>query len=116
MTNKRRDTAVDALQVTNLLPFFALVLGGDSVAQKKPSPEPILQAARSFGVEATECVVVADTENDVRAGKAAGSRTVGVTWGYGARARLEAAGVDYLVETPDALPPLLRALTPSTAA
>jgi len=39
-----------------------------------------------------------------------------VTWGYGTRARLEAAGVDYLIETPDALAPLLRALTPSTAA
>src|SRR6266705_90606 len=46
----------------------------------------------------------------------AGARTIGVTWGYGTRARLEAAGVDYLIETPDALAPLFRALTPSTAA
>jgi phosphoglycolate phosphatase-like HAD superfamily hydrolase len=34
-------------------------------------------------------------------------------WGYGTRETLEAAGVDHLIETPDALPPLLRALTPS---
>ena len=114
VTNKRHDTAVEALRVTGLLPFFALVLGGDSVMRKKPSPDPVLQAAASLGVKPAECAVVGDTENDVRAGKAAGARSIGVTWGYGTRARLEAAGVNHLIETPDALPPLLRALTPST--
>ena len=115
VTNKRHDTAVEALRVTGLLPFFALVVGGDSVPHKKPAPDPVLQAAASLGVPPGDCAVVGDTEADVRAGKAAGARSIGVTWGYGTRARLEAAGVDYLIETPDALPPLLRALTPSTA-
>ena len=116
VSNKRRDTSVEALRATGLLPFFALVLGGDSVPRKKPAPDPILKAASALGVHPTECAIVGDTEVDVRAGKAAGARTVGVTWGYGTRARLEDAGVDYLIETPDALPALLRALTPSTAA
>src|SRR3989441_1638894 len=116
VTNKRHDTSVEALRVTGLLPFFVLVLGGDSVPRKKPAPDPILRAASGLDLEPPECAVVGDTENDVRAGKAAGARTIGVTLGYGTRARLEAAGVDYLIETPDALPPLLRALTPSTAA
>ncbi len=116
VTNKRRDTSIEALRVTGLLPFFALVLGGDSVPHKKPAPDPILRAASALGVQPAECAVVGDTENDVVAGKAAGARTVGVTWGYGTRGRLEAAGVDYLIDTPDALAPLLRALTPSTAA
>ncbi len=113
VTNKRRDTAVEALRIAGLLPFFAVVLGGDSAPRKKPSPDPVLQAAAKLGVDPRECVVVGDTENDVRAGKAAGARTIGVTWGYGTRVRLEAAGVDHLIETPDALPPLLRALTPN---
>jgi 2-phosphoglycolate phosphatase len=116
VTNKRRDTAVEALRVAGLLAFFVLVLGGDSVSRKKPSPEPVLQAAVGLSVQAAECAVVGDTENDVRAAKDAGALSIGVTWGYGTRARLEAAGVDYLIETPDALPPLLRALTPNRAA
>ena len=116
VTNKRHDTTVEALRVTGLLPVFALVLGGDSVPRKKPFPDPILQAAKALGVTPPESVVVGDTENDVRAAKEAGARSIGVTWGYGTRASLEAAGVDYLVETPEALPPLLRALTPSPAA
>src|SRR5256884_1211467 len=112
VTNKRHDTSVEALRVTGLLPFFALVVGGDSVPRKKPAPDPILRAASALGVQASECAVVGDTENDVRAGKAAGARTIGVTWGYGTRARLESAGGDYLIETPEALPALLRGLTP----
>ena len=110
VTNKRHDTTVEALRVTSLLPFFALILGGDSVPRKKPFPDPILQAAKGLGVTPAECVVVGDTENDVRAAKEAGARSIGVTWGYGTRTNLEAAGVDHLIETPEALPPLLRAL------
>jgi len=116
VTNKRHDTSVEALRATGLLPFFSLVLGGDSVPRKKPAPDPVLKAARTFGVSPSECVVVGDTENDVHSAKAAGARSIGVTWGYGTRATLEAAGVDHLIETPEALPPLLRALTPSKAA
>src|SRR3989475_13087544 len=78
VTNKRRDTSIEALRVTGLLPFFALVLGGDSVPHKKPAPDPVLRAASALGVAPTECAVVGDTENDVVAGKAEGDRPMGV--------------------------------------
>lgn len=115
VTNKRQDTTLRALRAAGLEGRFAVVLGGDSVPRKKPAPDPVLQAAQSLGVGTAACMVVGDTEVDVAAGRAAGAVTVGVTWGYGTRARLEEAGVAYLVEVPAALPPLLRALTPSTA-
>lgn len=116
VTNKRRETTVEALRVSDLLSFFNVVIGGDSAPRKKPAPDPILKAAEALGVRPPECAVVGDTDNDVIAAKAAGARAIGVTWGYGIRAALEAAGVDYLIEAPEALPPLIRALTPSTAA
>ncbi len=115
ITNKRRDTTLRAFRAAGLEGSFDVVLGGDSVTRKKPSPEPVREAASELHVDAAACAVVGDTENDVRAGRDAGAVTVGVTWGYGNRARLEDAGVDYLVEVPAALPPLLRALTPSRA-
>ncbi len=114
ITNKRADTTRDALRLAGLLDSFDLVLGGDSVRRKKPAPDPVLQVAESLHVPPAACAVVGDTENDVRSGRGAGAVTVGVTWGYGSRARLEEAGVGYLVETPAALPSLARALTPST--
>ncbi len=114
ITNKRRDTTLGALRAAGLDGPFDVVLGGDSVARKKPAPDPLVQAARELGLETAACAYVGDTEVDVRAGREAGTVTVGVTWGYATRARLEDAGVGYLIETPAALPPLLRALTPST--
>jgi 2-phosphoglycolate phosphatase len=116
VTNKRHNTTVEALRISGLLSSFALVLGGDSVPRKKPAPDPVLKAAEGLGVSPRECVLVGDTEVDVQAARQAGARSIGVTWGYGSRTSLEAAGVDHLIETPDALPPLIRALTPSTAA
>ncbi len=114
VTNKPQ-TATDAsLVAAGLRSRFAIVLGGDAVPRKKPAPEAIRFAADRLAVPPGDCLLVGDSEADVMAGKAAGARTVGVTWGYGTRQRLEAAGVDHLVETPEALPPLVRALTPST--
>jgi len=114
ITNKRRDTTAEALRLAGLYDRFAVILGGDSVTRKKPSPDPVLEAAEILKIPVGSCAVVGDTENDVRAGRQAGAVTIGVTWGYGSRARLEEAGVGYLIEAPAALPPLVRALTPST--
>lgn len=116
VTNKRQATAVTSLRAAELLPLIPIVVGGDSVPRKKPAPDPIVKAAAALGLSTGECAVVGDTEVDVRAAKEAKARSIGVLWGYGTRERLEAAGVDHLIETPEALPPLLRALTPSTAA
>lgn len=114
ITNKAQAAADASLEAAGLRGRFALVLGGDAVPRKKPHPEAVRFAAARLGVPVGACAIVGDSEADVLAGKAAGARTVGVTWGYGTRQRLEAAGVDHLVEVPAALPPLLRALTPST--
>jgi len=115
VTNKRTETARLALDLAGLLTAFTAVVGGDATQRKKPAPDPVRRAAALLGLDPTACALVGDTENDVLAGKVAGARTVGVTWGYGGRRRLEAAGVDFLIEAPEALEPLLRALTPSTA-
>jgi phosphoglycolate phosphatase len=113
ITNKRQDTTMEALRLGGIDGRFGVILGGDSVSHKKPAPDSVVQAAQALHVSVEACAVVGDTENDVRSGREAGAVTIGVTWGYGTRARLEGVGVRFLVETPAALPPLVRALTPS---
>ena len=51
--------------------------------------------------------MVGDRRSDIVAGQAVGTRTVGVLWGYGSRAELEAAGADVLLEHPRQLLELL---------
>ena len=114
VTNKATDSAREALRVAGLEDRFRAIVGGDATPRKKPAPDPMLRAAEVLQVPPDACLVVGDTENDVRAGRAAGARTVGVTWGYGSRRALEEARAHFLIEAPAALPPLVRALTPNT--
>jgi phosphoglycolate phosphatase len=58
------------------------VVSGDTVAERKPHPLPLLHAARLIGVEAMRCVYVGDAEPDVQAGRAAGMTTVVAAYGY----------------------------------
>ncbi|MGA7826461.1 MAG: phosphoglycolate phosphatase [Geobacteraceae bacterium] len=83
--------------------FFARVIGADSLAERKPSPEPLLKVLRELGVPPERAVMVGDSINDIAAGQAAGVATIGCTFGYGDMAEIEDA--DLLI---DSLPELLK--------
>ena len=51
------------------------------------------------GLQADEIVMIGDTEHDIKFGKAAGVRTIAVTWGAAPIERLEAYGPDAIVST-----------------
>jgi len=83
--------------------FFDCVIGADSLAERKPSPEPLLKVLRDLGVPPERAVMVGDSINDIAAGQAAGMATIGCTFGYGELAEIEDA--DFLI---DSLPELLK--------
>jgi N-acetyl-D-muramate 6-phosphate phosphatase len=58
------------------------VVSGDTVAERKPHPLPLLHAAAVSGVEPGHCVYVGDAERDIVAGRAAGMQTIVAAYGY----------------------------------
>ena len=60
----------------------ACAVSGDTLAERKPHPLPLLHAARLVGVEPERCVYVGDAERDIQAGRAAGMTTVVAAYGY----------------------------------
>jgi phosphoglycolate phosphatase len=58
------------------------VVSGDTVAERKPHPLPLLHAAALIGVPPARCVYVGDAERDIQAGRAAGMTTVIAAYGY----------------------------------
>ena len=60
----------------------AAVVGGDTLAQRKPDPAPVLHACTLAGVEPGRCVYVGDDPRDIVAGRAAGLYTIAAGWGY----------------------------------
>ncbi len=56
-TNKPYDSTLALLEGLGLLAHFAVILGGDSLPQREPSPEPLLQAAQHCGCAIGACLV-----------------------------------------------------------
>ncbi|ODT69742.1 MAG: hypothetical protein ABS75_15850 [Pelagibacterium sp. SCN 63-23] len=70
----------------------------------KPHPGMMLRAMEETGVAKADTVIIGDTTYDMDMGKAAGTRTIGVTWGYHSADDLRGAGADLLVDNYADLP------------
>jgi len=60
----------------------ACAVSGDTVAERKPHPLPLLHAAGLVGTAPETCVYVGDAERDIQAGRAAGMQTLVAAYGY----------------------------------
>ncbi len=109
VTNKPKSFTDQILAGLGIAGRFGLVLGADSTPRRKPDPMPILLAMEKLGASAPETLVVGDSDTDVVAGKAAGARTCGVTYGIGDLDVLRASAPDCLI---DRFADLIRVIRP----
>lgn len=82
VTNKPGYLTEPLLQQLNLRSRCACVVSGDTIAQRKPHPQPLLHAVSLIPALAKRAIYVGDAERDIVAGKAAGMRTVAALYGY----------------------------------
>jgi phosphoglycolate phosphatase len=107
VTAKPTAVAEPLLAHVGLHELFDAVHGaplGPDVEEKRVT---LARALDTHGATADAAIMIGDRSHDVNAGRACGTRTVGVLWGAGDRDELEAAGADHVVERPEALSPLL---------
>jgi phosphoglycolate phosphatase len=83
ITNKRHAFSDALLKRAGVRDRFELVLGGDSLAEKKPSPLPLTTAAKTAGIASAAATLVGDSHQDLRAARAAGFGFVFASYGYG---------------------------------
>ncbi len=81
-------------------PYFEEILGSDFLLSKK---DKIAHALAKYGTPADRTFYIGDTAGDVFEARAAGVRTVAVTWGWHSRERLVAANPDFVVDAPEGL-------------
>jgi 2-phosphoglycolate phosphatase len=82
VTNKPGWLTGPLLEALGLDRRSACIVSGDTVAERKPHPLPLLHAAAQIGVPAARCLYVGDAERDIEAGRAAGMTTVVAAYGY----------------------------------
>ena len=90
LSNKRQSLSEAVLKVTGIDSFFAAIRGGGELPLK-PSPEPLLAVIKEVRVDPARTLMVGDKPGDIVTGKAAGTLTMGVTYGYGEPAAITAS-------------------------
>lgn len=97
VTNKPAAFTGPLLERTGLADFFVVSVSGDTTANKKPHPEPVLHACRVLGVPPEKNLHIGDSDNDLLAARAAGSLAWAVPYGYTEEGPVDTANCDALV-------------------
>jgi len=83
-TNKTEATARLVLDHFNLMPFFEVVIGGDTTPTRKPDPQSLKTAISALGGDIATSLMVGDSKADFGAARNAGCAVMLVDWGYSA--------------------------------
>lgn len=82
ITSRSRRTSVRTIELAGLAGYLDLILSAEDVSAIKPDPAPLVLAMHHLDVSPAATLMVGDTDADILAGRAAGVRTVGVTYGF----------------------------------
>ena len=104
VTNKRERFTLPLMNAMNLMDRAACVISGDTTANSKPHPEPMLAACKQAQVNPENCVYIGDASHDIAAGKSANMKTLAAVYGYiNEGDQPESWGADALIDHPQQL-------------
>lgn len=110
ITNKAEEFTKTLLRHLQIINLFDQIIGGDTLARKKPDPLPLLHVADTQQLAIEQCLMVGDSRHDIAAAKAAGISVVGVPYGYNHGEDIALSEPDYIVQSLRELPGLLLTL------
>ena len=93
-------TIREALRLYDFNGIFDDILGSDFMLSKT---EKILYVIQKYSVKPQDIYYIGDTTGDVKEGKQAGIKTVGVTWGWHSKTKMAESNPDYLFDHPQDL-------------
>ncbi len=99
VTNKEARLTGLLLRHHGLLEAFDLVIGGDTLAQKKPHASVLQHVAQHFGLPLHSVAHVGDSATDVNAARNAGVAAWAVPWGYNAGEPISLARPDIVFQS-----------------
>ncbi|MBS3748260.1 MAG: HAD family hydrolase [Candidatus Thermoplasmatota archaeon] len=78
ITNTPAKCTKQILEKFDIKQYFDVVITSDQIEEGKPSPEMVFKACEQLEVNVEEVVLIGDTQNDVKAGRAVGCTTIGI--------------------------------------
>lgn len=98
VTSKMSDVVMKGLKLTELDPYFEIIVALDHVEKAKPDPGPVLMALEKLHSSPEEAIMVGDNHHDILGGRNAGVRTAAVAWSIKGRDYLAKYEPDYMLE------------------
>jgi len=99
VTNKPIDFTLQILEELRLADYFEVVLGGDSLPNRKPHPEPLYEVMERLGKVPSVSLMVGDSSIDCEAARAAGVGVIGAAYGFRGREGLEGQGCAMVIDS-----------------
>lgn len=107
-TSSVEKLASKALGRFDLVHFFSVRVHGDEIKNGKPDPEIFLKALSDLSFEKEEAVVIEDSLNGMKAGKAAGIKVIGYKASH--NKDIDFSLADYVIEDLKEVPEILKSL------
>ena len=98
VTNKPEDFARDIVSELKIARFVSLIIGGDSLKERKPNPAPLIKAIQELKGKVETTMMIGDGIQDVKAGKNAGIKTCLARYGYGFRSDILELKPDFIID------------------
>ena len=97
-SSRLRPSLTAFIDEMGLAPYIPYILSVSDVERAKPAPDMVLKTLRENNLRPEDAIVVGDTAYDIRMAHAAGVKAVGVTYGNGSRASLEAERAEWIID------------------
>ncbi len=67
----------DTVKFFDIEKYFKFIISGETIENCKPAPDIFLITAKNIGIDPTNCIVIEDSANGVKAAKSAGMKCIG---------------------------------------
>ena len=104
MRHVPKQAIIKELEFFGISKYFSIAVTAMDTFKPKPSPEALISCVQALDAEMCDCIMTGDSVNDVRAGKAAGARTVAVLSGLFQSEELVKERPDLILNDITALP------------
>jgi len=111
--SKYLDPKLHPLKTLGIEDLLQVIITTDKVPHKKPAADPLIECGKRLGVDMQKIVYVGDSRVDIKAGKAAGTMTIGVLSGVDNYESLKAEDPDAILDSVVGLRDVLPALKQS---
>jgi phosphoglycolate phosphatase len=103
VTSKPKVYADQIIDHFQLREFFPCVYGAELSGERSSKTELLACLLQSEPSDPARACMIGDRSHDILGAKAHGIASLGVTWGYGTRDELQAAGADRVIDAVDEL-------------